>query len=72
MGVIIFAIVIGLFPFQESTQQDCLYKLLINGKYEQFWSVFNKLSKTKPISKEFKSLMQKIFSLNGGARPTLE
>lgn len=33
VGVIIFIIVLGIFPFQEARKEEYFYKLLVEGKY---------------------------------------
>lgn len=37
VGVILFAIVLGIFPFREATMQDPFYKLLVEGSYAKYW-----------------------------------
>lgn len=68
MGVILFIIVQGIFPFQEATKDEYYYKLLIDGKYERYW----KETGGKDLSADFKDLIIKIFSFEGNKRPTLK
>ena len=36
-GVIIFVIVVGFFPFLESRRTDNDYKLIMEGRMDQYW-----------------------------------
>ena len=37
LGVTLFAIVQGNFPFTEATPNEYYYKLIVDGKYDQYW-----------------------------------
>lgn len=37
LGVILFVMVVGIFPFQEATTTDSFYKILYEGNYEKYW-----------------------------------
>lgn len=37
LGVILFIIVVGLFPFQEATLTDYFFKMVHKGEYEKYW-----------------------------------
>lgn len=37
LGVILFIMVVGIFPFKEATPTDYLYKMLYEGNYEEYW-----------------------------------
>ena len=37
LGVILYIIVIGRYPFKEATKNDFCYKLIKNGKHDEFW-----------------------------------
>ena len=68
VGVIIFIIVLGIFPFQEARKEEYFYKLLVEGKYQKYWSKVG----GEHLSSEFKDLIQKIFSFKGSDRPTMQ
>ena len=68
VGVILFIIVLGIFPFQKATSDDYFYRMLVKKDYDTYWS---KVGGTH-LSDEFRSLIQRIFSLEGKKRPTLE
>ena len=67
-GVILFIIVNGIFPFKEAKRDEYFYKMLLKGQYDLYWK---KVGGTH-LSQEFKSLMQRFFSVDGKDRPTLE
>jgi len=67
-----FICIMGLFPFSEAKQNDAHYKLLNNKNYDKYWETIKKYSDLKDVSDEFKQLMQRIFSMDGNLRPTLQ
>lgn len=68
VGVILFIIVQGIFPFKEAKKDEYFYNLILNGKLDQYWQ------KTggQNLSPEFKDLILKMFSYDGSKRPTVE
>jgi len=68
MGVILFIIVQGIFPFKEARKEEYFYNLLLSGKTDTY---FQKVNGTG-LSTEFKDLILKFFSFNGEERPTIE
>merc|ERR1711998_124017 len=68
MGVILFIIVQGTFPFQEAKKSDYYFDLLIKGETEKY---FQRTGAEK-LSDEFKDLMVRILSHDGSKRPTLK
>ena len=66
-GVILFIVVLGIFPFREAKKDDYYYNLLLNGKYEEYWQVVGGAD----LSNDFKNLIQRIFSVDGNKRPTI-
>ena len=68
LGVVLFILVVGIFPFQQARSDDYFYKMLLNGQTQKYWS---KLDPKNQLSEEFKSLMESIFSFDGSKRPTL-
>ena len=68
IGVILFSIVHGTFPFNEATKKDKFYSLLLNGNFDQY---FEKV-KGNGISTEFKDLFLGLVSYKGEYRPSLK
>ena len=68
VGVILFIIVQGIFPFAEAKKDEYYYKLIYEGKVDKYWE------KTggKKLSKEFKDLVMQMLSHNPEKRPTIE
>ena len=60
LGVILFIIVQGTFPFNTSSTKDPYYKLAFSGQMDAFW----KANKSQNTSDEFKDLMGKLLSYN--------
>merc|ERR1711981_193344 len=42
LGVILFIIVIGFFPFKEARRDEYYYSLLYMGEHEKYWSKIEK------------------------------
>ena len=68
LGVILFAMVRGLFPFKEARQSDYWYNLIRTGQTEYY---FNKIDKSRVLSVEFRDLIIAIFAEEGCKRPTI-
>lgn len=68
IGVILFIIVQGIFPFKEARKEEYFYNLLLEGKHDTY---FQKVNGTG-LSQDFKDLILKFFSYNGNERPTIE
>lgn len=68
IGVILFIIVQGIFPFKEARKEEYFYNLLLTGKTDTY---FQKVNGTG-LSEDFKDLILKLFSYNGAERPTIE
>ena len=68
LGVILFIIVQGIFPFKEARKEEYFYSLLLNGRIEQY---FNKVN-GNTLTEDFKDLILKLFSYDGDKRPTIE
>ena len=68
VGVILFIIVQGIFPFSEAKPDEYFYKLLIDGELDTYWE------KTggQNLSPEFKDLITKMFSYDPAKRPTVD
>lgn len=68
LGVILFIIVQGIFPFKEARKEEYFYKILLSGDYETY---FQKVNGTL-LSSEFKDLAVRLFSYDPETRPTAE
>ena len=64
LGVLLFVITIGDFPFHSTTYSDEKYKFIIKGRYNKFWEFFDYID----ISDEFKDLINSLISLNPAKR----
>jgi serine/threonine protein kinase len=68
VGVIIFIIVQGIFPFKEARKEEYFYNLLLTGQIETY---FEKVNGTG-LSADFKDMILKLFSYDGSKRATVE
>lgn len=68
IGVILFIIVQGIFPFKEARKEEYFYNLLLQGKHDTY---FQKVNGTG-LSGEFKDLILKFFSYDGNMRPQVD
>lgn len=68
IGVILFIIVQGIFPFKEARKEEYFYNLILSGQIETYFSKVN----GQNLSNDFKDLILKMFSYNPEERMTLE
>jgi serine/threonine protein kinase len=68
VGVILFIIVLGIFPFKEAKKDEYFFALLHNKKHEKYWKKVGGES----LSDDFKDLMVRIFAYEGKNRPTID
>lgn len=68
IGVILFIIVQGIFPFKEARKEEYFYNLLLQGKIDTY---FHKVNGTG-LSDDFKDLILRFFAYEGDQRPTIE
>lgn len=68
LGVILFIIVQGIFPFKEARREEYFYSLLLSGQIDTYFSKVNGTG----LSAGFKSLILSLFSYDGEKRMTLE
>ena len=68
LGVILFIIVQGIFPFKEARKEEFFYGLLLNGRYDTYFTKVN----GHGLSAPFKDLILKLFAYDGNDRPTIE
>lgn len=68
MGVIVFILAQGIYPFNEALSTDPYYKMLLAGNVEQYW----KAVQGDKLSPAFKDFIMKFFTFKGVDRITLE
>ena len=68
LGVILFIIVQGIFPFKEARKEEYFYALLLQGKIDTYFTKVN----GHGLSAAFKDLILKLFAYDGNSRPTIE
>ena len=68
VGVILFIIVQGIFPFKEARKEEYFYNLLLSGKIDTYFTKVNGGN----LSAEFKDLILRFFAYDGANRPTVE
>lgn len=68
LGVLLFVITIGEFPFESATYSDDKYKFIIKRNFTKFWEYFNNID----ISDEFKDLINGLINLNPAKRLTID
>ena len=75
LGVILFALIIQKFGFEEATPSNKLYRLIIQKKYEEYWEkIGNIIGKEiiEKVSPEFKELYLKMVAFSPNERPSIE
>lgn len=68
VGVILFIIVQGIFPFSEAKPDEYYYKLLVEGNLEKYW----KKTGGENLSNNFKDLIIKMLNYDPEKRPSTE
>ena len=68
LGVLLFVITVGKFPFYLSCYSDKKYRLIINKKFEKYWANFE----TYNLSNEFKDLINKLVCFDPKERLSIE
>lgn len=70
VGVILFIIVVGSFPFQSASKTDDYYKLLVTGgpSKRRYW----KAVRGSDLSDDFKDLLIRMLNNDPAKRPSLE
>ena len=61
LGVILFIIVQGIFPFKEARKEEYFYGLILSGRLDTYFSKVN----GNNLSEAFKDLILRIFSYDG-------
>lgn len=68
LGVILYSMVVGHFPFEEAKSSDFFYKIILKGQIDKYWRITGE----EKLSDDFKDLCMKMFSFDGNKRPTIE
>ena len=68
LGVLLFGITIGNFPFQRASYSDEKYKFIIKKNYKRFWEYFDYIY----ISEEFKDLINNLICITPSQRLSIE
>lgn len=68
VGVILFIIVQGIFPFSEAKPDEYYYKLLIEGNLEKYW----KKTGGEALSGEFKDLITRMLNYDPEKRLSVD
>ena len=68
LGVLLFGITIGNFPFQRTSYSDEKYKFIIKKNYKRFWEFFDYIE----ISEEFKDLINNLICITPSQRLSIE
>ena len=68
IGVILFIIVQGIFPFKEARKEEYFYNLILQGQTDTYFQKVNGAG----LSEDFKDLILQLFSYEGDNRPQVE
>ena len=64
LGVLLFVITVGRFPFKTSSFSDKKYRLIMSKRYEHYWKNFDKFN----LSKDFKDLINHLLCFDPNQR----
>lgn len=67
VGVVLFILVRGIFPFKEARKEEYFYNLLCQKNYTEYWS---KVESTH-LSEEFRELLQRLLAYDPSERPSI-
>ena len=68
MGVLLFVITIGSFPFERASYSDEKYKFIIKKNYKRYWDYFCHVE----LSEEFKDLINNLICVTPSQRISLD
>lgn len=68
LGVCLFTLIQGIFPFSEAKKDEYFYKMILEGDLVKYW---HKTGGTG-LSDDFKDLVLKMFSYDPAKRPTIK
>ena len=69
LGVVIYSLVRGLFPFGEAKSDDYWYNLIRQKRFDYY---FSKVDAEGTLSEEFKDLITSMFAEEGKDRPSIQ
>jgi len=69
-GVTLFNMMTAVCQFNNATEEDDYYSLLMNGEYASYWKIFS--WRGRSYSQDFKDLIQKMFAYRPRDRLKLE
>ncbi|CDW85970.1 protein kinase domain containing protein [Stylonychia lemnae] len=75
LGVILFNMVIGVFPFRIAHQTDQCYRQIMKGQTGQYWKYFKSIvarNGGQPFSQDFKDLIERMLEFNPDKRIMLD
>jgi serine/threonine protein kinase len=74
LGVILFALVMGTLPFELAVEENKLYKMIAEQKFEEFWKCHLQAKHLEDAEgfrlEEFQELFQKMVSQDPKERPS--
>jgi serine/threonine protein kinase len=68
MGVLLFVITVGRFPFEKCGYTDRKYRLIMNKKFEDFWCYYQQYN----LTKEFKNLIEHLLCYDPSERYSID
>ena len=69
LGVVLYSLVRGLFPFGEARSDDYWYNLIREKRFDYY---FSKVDAEGILSEEFKDLITSMFAEEGKDRPSIQ
>jgi len=70
LGVLLFTLVTCKIGFHRALKSDKYYRLVLNKKYDQYWSIIS--NQVGNVSNEFKDLYCKMISYDPSERPSID
>ena len=70
IGICLFVIVFGKYPFGSATKYDPGYKLIMNQQFQLYWNNFQKPNQFN-VSEEFKDLFNQMVKFEPTFRPSI-
>ena len=70
LGQLLFCLVVGIFGFQSSRDNDNHYTLIRNQQYDAYWQLI--LPQNLVLSNSFKNLFIRMVNFNPNGRPSIE
>ena len=70
-GVLLFTMVTQRPPFNQATERDGFYKLILSNNFDRFWEKQERLNTEVTYSDEFKDLISSMLERDSHTRPSL-